>query len=88
MIRGKGRGAIATKSDEFRLDCHHPIVLGGDTPLFGWVSRQKNKRDQMARVTLDFAAWILLRCEGRDWLFNPSCEHGRIECKHKLSSII
>lgn len=72
----------------FRLDCHHPITLEGDRPMFGWVSRQKNKRDQIARVTLDFAAWAKPRCESRDWLVNPTCEHGRLESKHALSAII
>jgi len=71
-----------------RQDCHHPIVLDGPRPMFGWVSRQKNKRDQVARITLDFAAWIKPRCDGRDWMFNPTAEHGRIESKHQLSSLI
>lgn len=72
----------------FRVDCHHPIVLDGERPMFGWVARQKNKRDQIARVTLDFAAWVKPRCESRDWLFNPTSEHGRIESKHQLSTLI
>jgi len=72
----------------FRLDCHHPIVLDGERPLFGWVSRQKNKRDQIARVTIDFARWIKPRCDTDGWLFNPTCEHGRIETKHPLSTLI
>lgn len=71
----------------FRTDCHHPIILTGDRPVFGWANRQKNKRDQMARVTLDFAAWVSERSD-RDWLVNPTCEHGRIESKHALSTII
>jgi integrase len=73
----------------YKLDCHHPIVLDGQRPMFGWVARQKNKRDQIARITLDFAAWIKPLCEGCDgWIFNPTCEHGRIESKHQLSSLI
>lgn len=71
-----------------RRDCHTPIVLDGPRPMFGWVSRQKNKRDQVARITLDFAAWIKPICDERDWLFNPTSEHGRIESKHQLSSLI
>lgn len=71
-----------------RLDYHHPITLEGDRPVMAWVSRQKNRRDQFAPVTLDFAAFLLPRCEGRDWMFQPTSEHGRIETKHELSAVI
>ena len=73
----------------FRRDCHHPIQLEGEAPYFAWCSLQKNRRDQIERITLDFAEWIRPRCIGRDdWLFNPTCETGRIESKHSLSAII
>ena len=75
----------------FRVDCHHPIVLSGDRPLFGWTNRQKNRRDQMAPITLDFAVWIkdrIERLDRDDMLFNPTVEHGRCERPEYLSKII
>lgn len=72
----------------WRVDMHHPIVLTGARPMFGWASRQKNKRDQIARVTLDFAEFIRARLDRGEYLFRPTCEHGEIVGKHRLSSVI
>ena len=71
-----------------RLDLHHPIVLHGEHPMMAWTSWQKNKRDQIAPITLDFASFLRPRCEGHRFIFNPTCEHGRIESKHQLSKVI
>ncbi|WP_161604780.1 tyrosine-type recombinase/integrase [Roseiconus nitratireducens] len=72
----------------FRHDKHRPIGLNSPAPMFAWVNTQKNRRDQIARITLDFARWLAPLVEQREWLFQPTCEHGPITTGSRLSSII
>lgn len=72
----------------FRRDCHHPLVLDGERPMMAWANRQKNRKDQIARITLDFAAFLRPRMDTDQFLFNPTCSMGRIEVASKLSDLI
>lgn len=72
----------------FRLDCHHPYTLDGERPMMAWTSRQKNRKDQIARITLDFARFLKTKMDSDGFMFNPTSEHGRIECISKLSDLI
>lgn len=72
----------------FRRDCHHPIVLDGERPMMAWANRQKNRRDQIAPITLDFAAFLKARMDRPDFLLNPTSATGRIECASQLSDLI
>lgn len=72
----------------FRRDCHHPLVLDGERPMMAWANRQKNRKDQIARITLDFAAFLRPRMDTDQFLFNPTCSTGRIEVASKLSDLI
>lgn len=62
-----------------RRDCHRPLQLDGPTPCFCWTSDQKNKRDVIARITLDFAADVRL-CLRDGFLYQPRCDRFQPTC--------
>jgi integrase len=71
-----------------RRDCHRPLELAGRNPLMCWVSTQKNRRDQIAPITMDFAAHIQARLDRGGFLYVPRSEGGEIRDRTALSNLV
>lgn len=71
-----------------RQDCHRPLELGGRNPRMCWVTSQKNRRDQIAPITMDFAADIRRRVHRGGYLYQLTCETGVITDRTAISKMI
>lgn len=71
-----------------RRDCHRPLELAGRNPRMCWVSSQKNRRDQIAPITMDFAAHMQKRIFRGGYLYEPRCSTGPIKDRTSLSRLV
>lgn len=68
--------------------CHHPVGLDGSAPRMFWVNSQKNRQDQIRRITLDFAADLREKSQLDRHPYRPRCECGEITGRTALSKIV
>lgn len=71
-----------------RIDCHRPQVLEGSRPTFIFTASQKNRTDQVARITRDFADWLLSQTKTEGWIVSPVDTFGRRAKKDVLGKAI
>lgn len=71
-----------------RRDCHRPFELSGRNPQMCWVSSQKNRRDQIAPITMDFAAHLQARLHRGGYLYVPRGAGGEIRDRTALSRLV
>lgn len=77
-----------------RQDCHRPFGLDTDKPKVAYVSSQKNRRDQVARITMDFAEFLRSIAPPGDhpdgFIFPLTTTHGPVTFadRTKISKVI
>lgn len=71
-----------------RRDCHRPLELVGRNPRMCWVTSQKNRRDQIAPITMDFASHLMQRIDRGGFVYEPKCETGPVTDRTALSKLV
>lgn len=71
-----------------RRDCHRPFELSGRNPRMCWVSSQKNRKDQIAPITMDFAAHVQKRIWRGGFIYEPRGPIGPIRDRTALSRLV